>query len=57
MSEKNQKNKGAGIKKKPDPKPYEPQYGVIVLCDSERHQEKVYNFLKKEGYKCKIVTA
>jgi hypothetical protein len=45
------------VKKKPAPKPYTPQYGVIVICDGETHQEDVYNFLKKEGYKCKIVTA
>ena len=45
------------VKKKPAPKPYTPQYGVIVLCDNESHQETVYNSLKKEGYKCKVVTA
>ena len=44
-------------KKKPAPKPYTPQYGVIVLCESEAHQEKVYNTLKKKGHKCKVVTA
>jgi len=45
------------VKPKPAPKPYTPQYGVIVLCESEVHQEKVYNTLKKKGHKCKIVTA
>lgn len=40
---------------KPPPKPYTPQYGVIVLCDGEKHQEKVYNALRKEGYRCKVV--
>jgi len=45
------------VKKKTAPKPYTPQYGVIVLCDNESHQEEVYNSLKKENYKCKVVTA
>ncbi len=45
------------VKKKAAPKPYTPQYGVIVLCDGESHQEEVYNFMKKEGYRCKVVTA
>ena len=45
------------VKTKPAPKPYTPQYGVIILCDGESHQEEVYNKMKEKGYKCKIVTA
>ena len=36
--------------------PYKPQYGVIVICDTEKHQEEVYGTLKKEGYQCRVVT-
>jgi hypothetical protein len=31
------------------------QYGVIVMCDDEAAQEKVFGFLSEDGYKCKIV--
>ena len=31
------------------------QYGVIVICDSEAHQEQVYNSLTEQGYKTKVV--
>jgi hypothetical protein len=31
------------------------QYGVIVICDSESHQEQVYNELNESGYKVKVV--
>lgn len=34
---------------------YAEQFGIIVMCDNEKHQEKVYNFLNKEGYNCKVV--
>ena len=61
MHENNKKSKEQAlgvqaVKKKPDPKPYTPQYGIIILCDGESHQENVYNILKQEGYKCRIVT-
>jgi hypothetical protein len=48
--------KKAVKKAKPVPKPYQQQYGVIVLCPSEKYQEAVYNLLKERGFKCKIVT-
>ena len=35
---------------------YQSQYGVIVMCNSEREQESVYNRLSGEGYTCKVVT-
>lgn len=31
------------------------QYGVIVICVDTVEQEKVFNWLSAEGYKCKIV--
>lgn len=35
---------------------YKEQYGVIVICNNEQEQEKVYNSLTAEGYECKVVT-
>ncbi len=35
---------------------YKQQFGVIVVCNSERHQEQVYNQLRARGMKCKVVT-
>ena len=49
----NKENAAKTVKRKP----YTPKYGVIVLCDGEGEQEKIYNKLKKEGYQCKVVTA
>jgi hypothetical protein len=34
---------------------YKSQFGVIVECDNEKDQEKVYRGLTEQGYKCKIV--
>ncbi len=34
---------------------YKEQYGVIVICDNETHQEEVYNTLQAEGYNVKVV--
>ncbi|MEP4136729.1 MAG: hypothetical protein ABJL71_19020 [Cyclobacteriaceae bacterium] len=34
---------------------YKPQFGVIVHCKDERHQEKVFDKLQKEGFKLKVV--
>ena len=31
------------------------QFGVIVICESESHQEEVYNVLVESGYKVKVV--
>lgn len=39
----------------PDGDRYSEQYGVIVLCESEAHQESVYNKLLGEGYNVKVV--
>lgn len=40
------------------PKPgftYKPQFGVIVICDSERQQRQVYDALAKRHKKVKVV--
>jgi hypothetical protein len=34
---------------------YNSQFGVIVICENETDQEKVFNDLKAAGYTCKIV--
>ena len=34
---------------------YQEQYGVIVMCESEAHQEEVYETLRGMGYDCKVV--
>lgn len=39
-----------------DPGGYREQYGVIVMCRDERHQEDVYGELIAEGHKCRVVT-
>lgn len=34
---------------------YKQQYAVVVICDNEQDQEEIYNRLKEEGYKLKVV--
>ena len=34
---------------------YKQQYAVIVICNDEKEQETIYNRLKEEGYKLKVV--
>ena len=34
---------------------YQEQYGVIVICQNEEEQEKIYNDLSQKGYECKVV--
>lgn len=34
---------------------YKEQYAVVVLCKDEKDQETIYNRLKEEGYKLKVV--
>ncbi len=38
----------------PDDK-YKEQYGVIVICESEAHQEEIFNKLSSNGYNVKVV--
>lgn len=35
---------------------YKEQFGVIVMCENEGHQQEIYEHLKKEGLKLKVVT-
>lgn len=35
---------------------YRECYGVIILCDDARAQESLYNKLKAQGYKLRVVT-
>ena len=34
---------------------YKEQYAVVVICKDEKEQERVYNRLKNEGFKLKVV--
>lgn len=34
---------------------YKEQYAVVVICKDETEQEAVYNRLKEEGFKLKVV--
>lgn len=34
---------------------YKQQYAVVVICKDEKDQESVYDRLKNEGYKLKVV--
>lgn len=36
--------------------PYESRYAVAVECEDEAQQERVYNALLAQGYKCKVLT-
>ena len=35
---------------------YESQFGVIVMCKTDREQEEIYNRLTEDGYSCKVVS-
>lgn len=34
---------------------YKEQYAVIVMCKDEEEQQSIYDRLKAEGYKLKVV--
>ena len=34
---------------------YKEQYAVVVICEGEKEQEEIYNRLKAEGFKLKVV--
>ena len=34
---------------------YKQQYAVVVMCKDEKEQETIYNRLKEEGFKLKVV--
>lgn len=35
---------------------YKEQYAVVVICETEQDQKEVYERLKEEGYKLKVVS-
>lgn len=35
---------------------YQERYGVIILCQDEKAQETLFNKLKAQGYKLRVVT-
>jgi|GEM_PF-6251761 len=32
------------------------KFDVVIICDSEKQQEKIFNKLIREGLKCKLST-
>lgn len=34
---------------------YKEQFAVVVMCKNEKEQEEIYDRLKAEGYKLKVV--
>lgn len=34
---------------------YREQFGVVVICEDAEHQERIYNFLKAQGLKLRVV--
>lgn len=56
MAEKAGLSYGQPEKEEEPPEPnYKEQYGVIVMCEGETHQEEVFNHLISLGYECKVV--
>ncbi len=49
--------KPAGRKQPARPFAYRPQYGVIVLCEDEAQHRQVYERLRGDGYRCRVVCA
>jgi hypothetical protein len=43
-----------GADEKPEGR-YKEQYGVIVICEDEAEQRKIYERLTEQGHKCKVV--
>ncbi|WP_419348303.1 hypothetical protein [Acinetobacter defluvii] len=35
---------------------YKPQWGVLVVCTNEKHQQSIYEQNKAKGLKCKVVS-
>ena len=33
---------------------YEPAFSIIIDCDDESEQEKIFNELNEKGYKCRV---
>lgn len=34
---------------------YRQQFGVVVICEDAGHQERIYNVLKAQGLKLRVV--
>ena len=34
---------------------YKEQYAVVIICEHEKQQQEIYDRLKAEGYKLKVV--
>lgn len=34
---------------------YRPQYGLVLVCDDEAHQQRLYGRLAKQGLRPKVV--
>lgn len=34
---------------------YKEQYGLIIVCKDTQHQEQLFNQLKSQGFKVKVV--
>lgn len=43
------------MSKQPKGFTYREQYAVIVMCDGEEHQKRIYEELKEKGHNCKVV--
>jgi hypothetical protein len=35
---------------------YKPQWGVLIHCKDEKHQQSIYDLNKSQGLKCKVVS-
>lgn len=46
----------AGLLDRPENDRYREQYGVIVMCGGEEHQQEVYQDLRDQGFNVKVVT-
>ena len=44
-----------GSPERPEPDRYREQYGVIVICENERHQRAVYEDLRPRGWRLRVV--
>jgi len=46
----------SGGDEEPPEDKYQEQYGVIIMCESESDQEKIFNEMTEQGYNCRVVT-
>ena len=59
MSKRNNKGALPPLSDKSPGKPkgnrYREQYGVIVICEDEKHHKKTYEALCAQGFNCRVV--